>query len=95
MAVVRRRRIGRGEPHADVEDLLGSVNRLTVFVALALFDDGTRGGDVLARLQADYGPSAASVFKKVNVGAHQPAEGDLRDLVRDAGVLARQIEERP
>lgn len=91
---VRRRRIGRGEPHADVEELLGRVNRLTVFMALALFDDGNRGGDVLGLLNRQFGNRSATLFKAVNTGAHQPIQYDLRDLVRDTGVLARQIVER-
>jgi energy-coupling factor transporter ATP-binding protein EcfA2 len=92
---VRRRRIGRGERHAEVEQLLGGITRLTVFAAVALFDDENRHGDVYARLQSEYGSRALSAFKRANVGAHQPAEGDLRDLVRDSAVLARGLAARP
>jgi hypothetical protein len=91
---IRRRRIGRGEGHADVEELLGRVNRLTVFMALALFDDGNRGGDVLGLLHRQFGGRAPAVFKAVNTGAHERIDYDLRDLVRDTGVLARQLAER-
>jgi hypothetical protein len=91
---LRRRRIGRGGSHADVEELLGRVNRLTVFMALALFDDGNRGGDVLGLLHRQFGGRAPAVFKAVNTGAHEPIDYDLRDLVRDTGVLARQLAER-
>jgi energy-coupling factor transporter ATP-binding protein EcfA2 len=93
IASVRRRRIGRGERHADVEEALSSVSRLTVFVALALFDDGSRGGEVLGRLQSVFGSNAAATLKAVNVGAHEPVRGDLRDLVRDTATLARQLAE--
>jgi hypothetical protein len=92
---VRRRRIGRGEAHAEVEELLARVNRLTVFAALALFDDGTRGGDVLPRLAHEYGNRAADVFRVVNAGAHESVACDLRDLVRDTAILARKLAERP
>jgi hypothetical protein len=92
---VRRRRIGRGEAHADVEDLLGRVNRLTIFMSLALFDDENRGGDVLGAMSRRFGGTAAPVFKAVNAGAHEPIAYDLRDLVRDTAILARQVAAMP
>jgi recombinational DNA repair ATPase RecF len=91
---VRRRRIGRGEPHAEVEELLAKSTRLTVIAALALFDDPMRGGDVLGRLDREFGARAAAAFKTVGQGAHTGADGDLRDLVRDAGILARELSSR-
>jgi energy-coupling factor transporter ATP-binding protein EcfA2 len=90
---IRRRRITRGDAHADVENLLGLTNRLTVFAALALFDDGNRGGDVLPRISSEFGGQAANAFQAINKGVHEPTSRDLRDLVRDAGILARQLAE--
>lgn len=90
LEAVRRRRIGRGEAHADVEALLGSVTRLTSFAALALFDDKDRGGDVLARINSQFGNRAADAFQRSQKGAHNVVDGDLRDLVRDSATLARQ-----
>jgi hypothetical protein len=90
---VRRRRISRGDPHADVEQMLASTNRLTVFAALALFDDGSRGGDVLPRISSTFGGKAADAFQASNKGVHEPVPNDLRDLVRDVGILARQLAE--
>lgn len=88
---VRRRRIGRGEAHADVERVLAEASRFTVLGSLALFDDAERGGDVLGRLNSAYGHRSADAFQRVNKGAHQPVEGDLEDLVRDSAVLAREL----
>jgi energy-coupling factor transporter ATP-binding protein EcfA2 len=88
---VRRRRIGRGEPHAEVEALLARRTKLNVFAALALFDDSERGGEVLARINNRYGQRQGDVFQAVNRGAHHGAGGDLRDLVRDAAILAREL----
>ncbi len=51
MEVVRRRRLGRGEAHTEVEVLLAVPGTLTRIAALALFDDPGRGGDVMARPQ--------------------------------------------
>jgi energy-coupling factor transporter ATP-binding protein EcfA2 len=90
---VRRRRIGRGEEHAAVEQLLAGVNRTTVFAALALFDDENRGGDVLATIGNRFGRSAADTFKRLNQAAHTGVDGDLRELVREAAILSRKLAE--
>jgi hypothetical protein len=90
---VRRRRIGRGDAHGDVEQLLAGVNRTTVFAALALFDDETRGGDVLATIGNRFGRNAADTFKILNQAAHRGVSGELPELVRDAAILARKFAE--
>ena len=41
--VFRRRRIGRGEPHADTDEALNDARTLMSKLALALFDDAGRG----------------------------------------------------
>jgi hypothetical protein len=88
---VRRRRIGRGEPRTDVEDLLQKEGKLTSLAALALFDDPARAGDVMARLNKE-NPRSADVFRWCNAGAHEAQPGDLLDKVRDAEKLARWLE---
>lgn len=88
---VRRRRIGRGEAHTEVEALLGSVTRLTSFAALALFDDKERGGDVLPRIRSQFGAGAADAFQRSQKGAHNGVDGNLRELIRDSATLARQL----
>ena len=88
---VRRRRIGRGEPRTDVEDLLQKEGKLTGLAALALFDDPARAGDVMARLNKE-NPRSADVFRWCNAGAHEAQPGDLLDKVRDAEKLARWLE---
>lgn len=88
---VRRRRIGRGDTHADVERLLERSGKLGPRVALALFDDGSKTGSVLTALNNKFGRRAGDVFQAINRGAHEPVPGDLRDLVRDSAVLARQL----
>ena len=45
---VRRRRLARGEKHADVEDLLAACSTTRSYAALAIFDDAERAGDVHA-----------------------------------------------
>jgi ABC-type hemin transport system ATPase subunit len=88
--VVRRRRLGRGEPHAEVERALAgaTLNRLA---ALALFDDGSRGGDVRMRLNREYMPRAADAFRQCNEGAHGATPDALMPFIRDVEDLAQSI----
>lgn len=88
---VRRRRIGRGEPHAEVEDALRAVTRLTGYAALAIFDDPARGGDVLTRINSDYGRAKGDAFQAVNKGSHGGFTGNLEALVRESAILAREL----
>jgi hypothetical protein len=88
-AVVRRRWLGRGEPHAEVEELLAGAT-LKRLAALALFDDGNRGGDVMARLNRDK-PRAADAFRQCNEGAHGATPSALMPFIRDVEDLANSI----
>lgn len=88
---VRRRRIGRGEPYAAVERLLESAQKMTTLASLALFDDPTRGGDVLGTINSKFGRRAADAFRRANEGAHRPVEGDLRELISESAKLARGL----
>ncbi len=91
---VRRRRLGRGEPHAGVEDLLAAQSGSKALAALALFDDAERAGDVLPHLNKQ-GKEIADVFRMVNEGAHQELPGHPVDLVRGAERLAQWMRTRP
>ena len=68
MEVVRRRRLTRGEPHAEVERALGDAERLMQLAALALFDDVERSGDVLPRLEREAGAPLAEALEAVRRG---------------------------
>jgi hypothetical protein len=92
METVRRRRLGRGDRHADVEDALAN-QTLTSLAALALFDDPQRGGDVLARINNAFGGPAGDAFKACNRGSHVAFEGDPMTLIRTVTVLAKGLGE--
>ena len=53
--VVRRRRINKGQSHAEVEDDLAASHTLNKRAALALFDDVERAGEVMGRLNKQLG----------------------------------------
>ena len=90
---VRRRRIGRGEPHREVEAALASVKGLTNLAALALFDDAGRAGNVLARIRNAFGQQHLDAYQAMQRGSHHGYDGNLHDLVRDSAVLARKLAE--
>ena len=88
--VVWRRRLARGDAHADVEVALAATDKLYPRVALALFDDAGRAGDVLNRLNR-MGPRASDAFVRCNRGAHEADPGDLIGLVDDTTFLVDQL----
>jgi hypothetical protein len=86
MEVVRRRRLTRGEAHAEVERTLSEAGHLTRLAALALYDDVERGGDVLARLEGEAGAPLADTFRRCADSAEIPPAQAV-DLVRLASKL--------
>ena len=96
MEAVRRRRLGKGENYAAVEDLLTAAShRLTTLAALALFDDQEKGGDVLGHLRKAE-PGFPDTFQTLNRGAHGSA-GPVPTiaLARSAENLAHWMQKRP
>jgi len=91
MEAIRRRRIGRGEPHVAVEDLLASLTGTRSVAALALFDDKERAGEVLSRLNKE-NRVYADTFRSVNEGAHEALNGDILAVVANAKKLARWMQ---
>jgi ABC-type lipoprotein export system ATPase subunit len=91
MEAIRRRRIGTGEPHADVEDLLAGLTGTKFPAALALLDDEKRAGEVLPRLDRE-SKAAADTFRAVNEGSHEALGGDILAVVRGAEKLARWMQ---
>ena len=67
---VRRRRLGRGERHADVEAALLSARTLLQKLALAMFDDRDRAGDVMHRANERWGRWAGDAIAEANRGTH-------------------------
>lgn len=59
-------------------------------MALALFDDPTRVGEVLWKLNR-VGRRSADAFQRCNRGAHEADTGDLIGLVEDVKVLVNDL----
>jgi recombinational DNA repair ATPase RecF len=91
MAVVRRRRLGRGESSAEVERVLRETD-LPGLAALALFDDVERAEDVLARLDKEAGREGADTFRQCLEKGGEIQASAAVDLVRRAGKLAALLQ---
>ncbi|WCN79227.1 AAA family ATPase [Micromonospora sp. LH3U1] len=87
--VVWRVRVTRGVPHDDIEAVIEAASRrLTTIVALALFDDADRGGDVRNELLRRHGRRAVNAYQACREGVHGAYLVDLPGLVADARLLA-------
>ena len=90
--VVRRRRIGRGEAHAAVEEALTSARTLLQKLSLVLFDDAGRAGDVMTRINAQWGREAGDAVAWSNRGSHDPIPAaQLAPLVDATSRATRSI----
>ncbi|MFI5007465.1 MAG: AAA family ATPase [Solirubrobacterales bacterium] len=88
MEVVRRRRLGRGEAHAEVERTIAAAGGLTRLCALALFDDAEREADVLPRIDKEAGSPLGEAFRRCDQEARETQPDAPVELVRQAGKLA-------
>jgi hypothetical protein len=93
MEVVRRRRLGRGEPHSEVEGALRDAGRLGRLVALALFDDAAREGEVSPRVERDGGAPFAATLRQCDEGS--AGDAAAVELVRQSGKLAAWLRGLP
>jgi recombinational DNA repair ATPase RecF len=90
--VVRRRRIERGESHLAVEAELERAAKTTSKLALAIFDDANRGGEVAAKVQG-WGEAAADAWGISTRGAHAGYRGSLDEICEGTASLCRRIRE--
>jgi recombinational DNA repair ATPase RecF len=86
MEVVRRRRLTRGDAHAEVERTLHEAGHLTRLAALALYDDVERGAEVVERLEREAGAPLAETFRRCDESDEVPP-AEVVDLVRLASRL--------
>jgi hypothetical protein len=87
---VRRRRLRAGVMHTDVEAALDDADTLRKRLALALFDDITRTGEVNQRL-GSWSSGAEAVVRTLNGGSHVGYDGDLERLMRESERLAGRL----
>lgn len=89
---VRRRRIGRGEPHSEVEAAIVGATTVLDKLSLALFDESGRAGEVMQRVQARWGRASADAVGMANRGSHTGLPASvLSGLIQETGNLTEQI----
>jgi recombinational DNA repair ATPase RecF len=86
MELVRRRRLGRGEPHSEVERALAAAGGLMPLLALALFDDEARAGDVSPHVGREAGAAQAEALRRLEA-ARELGGSEAVELVRQTGKL--------
>jgi hypothetical protein len=92
--VVRRRRLQRGEPHEDVEALLNAQTKLIPRLALVLYDDAERGGDVYSGVNNRFGKWQGDTVRACNEGAHKGLpSGDAFGFVKNVEQLVKGLQE--
>jgi hypothetical protein len=93
--VVRKRRLKRGDRHAEVEQLLEANKGLNKLMALALYDDADRAGEVATTIRNKWKDETLEVYKACQSGAHGDFVGDLGRFVSRAGTFTGQIRKLP
>ena len=90
-AAVWKRLVDRGTTFAAADARLAEPTTLNMWLALVMFDDVGRAGEVMAALNQRGRASAADVVKICNRGAHSAVGNDAVDLVRKTELLAKAI----
>lgn len=88
---VRRKRLGRGDPHEEVEAALAEAHGTHALVTLALFDDPGRHGDTYSRLNNQHASWAVDLLKLLNTGTHHGWTHELHQVVGRAAALAEGL----
>jgi energy-coupling factor transporter ATP-binding protein EcfA2 len=91
--ITRRRRLTRGDSHLSVEEALAGTTTTMTKLALALFDNAGRGGEVYDWLNQHVGYWAPDTVKAVNKGVHEPVS-NVRGLVEDSRRLIERLREK-
>jgi recombinational DNA repair ATPase RecF len=78
---VRRRRLGRGDEHADIERAISEAKGVHALAALAIDDDAARGDRVFEYLNNKLDRGAGDAFRAIKEGVHDGYSGSLRDLI--------------
>jgi recombinational DNA repair ATPase RecF len=89
--VIRRRRLAKGEAHADVEGALETAQTFNKLLALAIYDDGEKAGEVGKYIRNKWGADGDEVYSGFQVGAHGQFDGELERLVSRTGTFTGNV----
>jgi ABC-type lipoprotein export system ATPase subunit len=87
----RARLLKEGTPFDQIDTLFEQAHKLKERVALAVFGDSGKAGQVLGYLNKNFGRSDTDAFKAIDSGAHTLVEDDPEGLIVTAQRLATGI----
>jgi energy-coupling factor transporter ATP-binding protein EcfA2 len=89
--VVRRRRLKVGQAHADVEAEVEAAQTFNKLLALAIFDDAEKAGEVGKHIRNKWGTDGEQVYRGAQHGAHGQFEGELERFVSRTGSFTGEV----
>jgi hypothetical protein len=90
--VIWRRRLSHGASHTEIEELIDT-KRTKQLMALALFDDEERAGDVMGKLNG-WDRRLADAYREINEGTHGGPIGGFGPLIASTRTLVRRVREQ-
>ena len=90
LAVYRQKRLAKGDDHQQIEKRIGDNHTLKQRLAMALFEDPERAGDVLTQVKK-WGSWAGDVVQACNKGSHGEIIGDPETFVIDSKKLVNAL----
>ncbi|MET8393767.1 AAA family ATPase [Streptomyces anthocyanicus] len=88
----RRRLLGTGMPHTDIERHIAKARKLTELASLALYGAADRGGEAMTDLTRAYGAEATDHIRWCNKGTHEAVPfADAEDIIRRTADLAKAV----
>ncbi|MCP9956524.1 hypothetical protein [Streptomyces sudanensis] len=92
LELARRRLLGTGLPHAEIEQRVAKVHKLTELASLALYGEMDRVGEAMADLTRAYGQQATDHIRWCNKGSHEAVPvDDVEEIIRRTADLAKAV----
>ncbi|MET9112969.1 hypothetical protein ABZX38_02065 [Streptomyces longwoodensis] len=88
----RRRLLGTGLPHAEIEQRIAKAHKLTELASLALHGETDRVAETMTDLTRAYGRQAADHIRWCNRGTHEAVPvDDVDEIIRRTADLAKAV----
>lgn len=91
LEAIRKKRLKKGDAHADVEAEIESADSLIKKFALLLFDDVKRAGECVRTIRNKWGTEGEEIYLWCQKGAHGEFTGDLEDFVSRTGSFTGDV----
>ncbi|MEU6382811.1 AAA family ATPase [Streptomyces bauhiniae] len=88
----RRRLLGTGLPHDEIERRIAKAHKLTELASLALYGETDRVGETMTDLTRAYGQQATDHIRWCNKGSHEAVPvDDVEEIIRRTADLAKAV----